>query len=129
MHELVNAAEGMLVLSPSAAKTKKELEFAFFLAAEAFREKANLSPKLANEAMLFLACETNFASAVRKIGAKSVRDFVLVREKGIPLARLKKKLMLVEIKRLALPEWGKKKGGYREGELAAERMATARIRN
>ena len=60
--------------------------------------------------MLFLAQETNFSSAARKVGAESTKDFVLVCEKDAPIAKLKKKLILTKIRRLSLPEWGKKKG-------------------
>lgn len=129
IHELVKAAEGMLVLSPSAARTAKELEFAFHLAKEEFAAHTALSGKLVNEAMLFLANETNFTSAAKKVGAESTEDFVLVSEKNIPLAKVKKDLMLTSAKALKLPEWGKKKGKYYEAELAIEKMATARIRN
>ena len=127
--DLVGKGGGALFLAPSAVKTKKELKFAFYLAQEAFRTKENISKKPANEAVLFLACETNFTSAAKKIGARSARDFVLVSQKKIPLARLKKELLLTSAKPLKLPEWGRKRGHYSEGELAVEKMALARIRN
>ncbi|HIH18415.1 TPA: hypothetical protein HA225_00380 [Candidatus Micrarchaeota archaeon] len=129
MHELVKAAQGMLLLDPAAMRTKKELEAAFLLAESEFSAKKNISGKMANEALLFLANETNFSSAARKIGAKSVKDFVLVSKKGIPISKLKKKLLLKKCRRLALPEWGKKIGKYSEGGLAIERMALSRILN
>jgi hypothetical protein len=133
VHELVGLAGsmggGMLLLRPQAARTMKELEFCLFLAGEAFREKTGISGKLANEAMLFLACETNFSSAARKVGAASADDFVLVSQKKIQLAKLKGKLLLTKAEKLPLPEWGRKKGHYFEGELAVERMALARIKN
>jgi len=132
MHEIVAAAEKfgpVLLLSPSAVKTEKELEAAFHLAREAFAGKENVSSKLSNEAMLFLANETNFSSAVRKIGAASPDDFALVSEGKLPIPRLKKALLLAGCQKLCLSEWGKKKGGYFEGELAIERMALGRIRN
>ncbi len=119
----------LLFLKAGAARTKKGLKFAFYLAGEAFMARENISGKMANEALLFLACETNFTSAARKIGARSARDFVLVSRKRIPLAKLTRELLLTSAKPLALPEWGKKSGHYYEGELAVERMATARIRN
>ena len=130
---LVSASAAMpgalLFLKPDAVKAKKELEFAFYLAKEAFKNKSNISGKLANETLLFLSCETNFSSAIKKIGARDGRDFLLVCEKSIPIAKLKKLLRLEKMKKIALPEWGKKKGAYSEGELAVERMALARIRN
>ena len=132
MRELVGAAEKIgnsLVLSPSAVRTLMELRAAFRLAADAFAEGTNISSKLSNEAMLFLACETNFSSALRKIGAADPSDFVLVSEEKIPSAKLKKELKLLRAQTLSLSEWGEKKGKYSEGELAIERMATARIRN
>ena len=119
----------MLVLNPDAARTEKELAFAFYLAKEEFAAKTAISDKLVNEAMLFLANETNFTSAAKKVGAKETKDFVLVIEKDVPLVKLKKEMMLTKIKRLSLQEWGKKQGIYFEGELAIERMALARIRN
>jgi len=126
---LGSGLEGALFLSPKAVKTKKELEAAFFLAQEAFREKTNISSKLSNEALLFLACETNFASAARKIGTASADDFVFACPEKIPIAALKKKLLLTSAAALPLTEWGRKKGAYTEGELAIEKMATGRIRN
>jgi tRNA threonylcarbamoyladenosine modification (KEOPS) complex Cgi121 subunit len=106
-----------------------ELVFAFGLARRAFDGRNNISRKLSNEALLFLARETNFASALRKIGASSPRSFALVCEKSLPLARVKKALALTSAKKLALSKMGKKKGAYFEGELAAEGMALARVRN
>ena len=132
MHEMVEEAEklgAVLLLSPKAVRTGKELQAAFYLAKEAFKEKSNISKKMANETLLFLACETNFSSAVRKVGAASPDDFVLVSEGKIPSAKLKKALKLIRCEQLTLTEWGKKKGAYTEGELAIERMAIARIRN
>ncbi len=130
--ELVKLGEGLdacLFLSPKAVRTKKELEAAFALANAAFSEGSNLSGKLQNEAMLFLACETNFSSPARKIGAASHDDFELECEGKLPIAKLKAKLLLTRAQTLALSEWGGKKGGYFEGELAVEKMATVRIRN
>ncbi|VVB99171.1 Uncharacterised protein [uncultured archaeon] len=132
IHGLVKAASALgdvLVLSPKAVKTEKALEMAFFLARNAFEETENISSKLSNEAMLFLACEINFESALRKVGAASPDDFVLVSEKAIPSARLKKTLFLTRAQTLPLSEWGNKMGAYSEGELAIEKMALARIRN
>jgi tRNA threonylcarbamoyladenosine modification (KEOPS) complex Cgi121 subunit len=132
MRELVDAAGKLgssLVLSPPAARTLMELRAAFLLARGAFAEGKNISSKLSNEALLFLACETNFSSALRKIGAADPSDFVLVCEEKIPVAKLKKELKLISAQSLKPSEWGEKKGKYSEGELAIERMATARIRN
>jgi tRNA threonylcarbamoyladenosine modification (KEOPS) complex Cgi121 subunit len=133
VHSLVGIADsqgwGILFLKPDAARTRKELEAAFYLANEAFAAKGNISAKMANEAMLFLACEMNFTSAAKKVGATDAKDFLLVSEKDLPVAVLKKKLMLAKIAPLKLPEFGKKKNGYTEGELAIERMALARVKN
>ncbi len=129
VHELLKRGEGMLFLVPGAAKTEKELEFAFYLAGEAFKAGTNISGKMANEAMLYLACETNFSSAARKDGAKDAKDFVLVLQKSVPLSQLKKKLLLTKAVPLKLPKWGGRVGKYYGGELAVERMALARIRN
>lgn len=132
MHELVAAAEGLgfaLLLSPSAVKTEKELEFAYYLANEAFAAGSNISAKLSNETMLYLSCETNFSSALRKMGAADPSDFMVVSEVKIPLAKLKKALKLSRAQEVRLSQWGKMKGYYFEGELAVERMALARIRN
>ncbi len=129
IHELVKLAAGMLVLKPDAARTKKELEFAFFLADQEFAQGTNISGKLSNEAMLFLANETNFSSAARKAGAKSCRDFVLISKENVPIGKLKRVLLLTRVKKLDLPEWGKKKEEYYDWELAVERMALSRIRN
>jgi len=132
MHELVSATAAlgdMLVLSPKAVRTRKELEAAFHLARQAFEGKENISSKLSNEAVLFLACEINFESALRKVGAADTSDFVLVSEKKFPIKELVKKLRLTRCLQLTLTEWGKKKGKYIEGELAIEKMALARIRN
>ncbi len=132
INELVELGEGsgeFLFLAPKAVRTGKELEAAFAMARSAFDEGRNLSPKLQNEAMLFLAQETNFSSAARKIGAASPDDFILVSEAKIPIAKLKAKLKLTRAQALKLSEWGGKKGGYLEGELAVEKMALARIKN
>jgi tRNA threonylcarbamoyladenosine modification (KEOPS) complex Cgi121 subunit len=135
LNGMVKAAEEgrmpCLFLSPRAIKGRSgmELSFAFYLARRAFEEKSNISPKLPNEALLFLAKEMNFATALRKIGAKSARDFVLVCEKGVPIARTKKLLQLSSAKKIALSKMGRKKGAYTEGELAVEEMALARVRN
>lgn len=126
------AAKGdgkLLFLAPDAARTGKELEAAFYFAKEAHAAGTNISNSRAKEALLFLACEMNFSSALSKAGAASPKDFVLVSEKKIPLAELKKKLMLTKAKPLALPEFGKKRGSYFEAELAIERMALARVKN
>lgn len=133
VHEIVRLAEAngwrLLFLTPSAAKTKKEIEAAFYLAKQASETGTNISDSLAKEALLFLACEMNFSSALEKAGAKTAKDFVLVCEKSIPIAELKKGLMLTKAKAVKLPEFGKKRGGYTEGELAIERMALSRIKN
>ena len=132
MHELAESSGRLgdvLLLSPVAVRTVKELQGAFALARAAFAAKANISPKLANEAVLFLACETNFSSALRKVGAADPSDFVLVSEAKIPSAKLKKALKLLHAQTLSLSEFGGKRGGYTEAELAIEKMATARIRN
>jgi tRNA threonylcarbamoyladenosine modification (KEOPS) complex Cgi121 subunit len=132
---IVASAEALgtpcLVLSSEAIKGRTifELEAAFYLAGRAFEEKSNISSKLSNEALLSLAREMNFASALRKIGAKSAHGFVLVCAKNVPLAKVKKELALTSAKRLALSRMGKKKGGYFEAELAVEEMALARARN
>ena len=132
---LVSSAETLgapcLLLSPRAVegKSRMEMEFAFYLARRAFEGKINISGKMANEALLFLAREMNFASALRRIGAKDARDFVLVCEKNVPLAKVKREMGLTKAKRIALPKMGKRKGGYFEGERAAEQMALARVRN
>ena len=135
LNAIVEAAAALgapcLLLSPAALKGKTglELDAAFYLAARAFGERSNISKKVSNEALLFLAREMNFASALRKIGAKSARDFVLVCGKNVPLARVKRELGLASAKKLALSRMGRKKGNYFEGELAAEQMALARARN
>jgi tRNA threonylcarbamoyladenosine modification (KEOPS) complex Cgi121 subunit len=132
---IVEAAEGLhtpcLLLSTEAIKGKTglELEAAFCLAARAFEGKGNISSKLSNEALLFLAREMNFASALRRVGAKKSSAFALVCEKSVPLARLKKELGLTGAKKIALSRMGKRKGAYFEGELAVEQMALARARN
>lgn len=135
LEAIVRSAERLscpcLFLSPCAVEGKSSMEFsfAFYLARRAFEEKSNISGKLTNEALLFLARETNFASALRKIGAKDARDFVFVCEKNLPLAKVKRALSLTSAKKIALAEMGRKKGKYFEGELAAEEMALARVRN
>ena len=135
LHAVVESASALgapcMMLSPEAMKGKTglELEAAFYLAARAFEEKSNISGKLSNEALLFLAREMNFASALRRIGAKDARAFVLVCGKNVPLARVKKELGLVSAKKIALSRMGKKKGAYFEGELAVEQLALARARN
>lgn len=132
---LVSSAEALfapcLLLSPRAVEgmSGMEVEIAFYLARRAFEEKSSISGKMANEALLFLAREMNFASALRKIGAKDARDFVLACEKNVPLARVKREMGLTGAKRMALSRMGKKQGGYFEGERAAEQMALARVRN
>jgi len=132
---IVEAAEGLMVpcflLSPEAmhGKTGMELEAAFYLAARAFKGKSNISTKLSNEAMLFLAREMNFASALRKIGATDARAFVLACGKSVPLAKVKRKLWLSSAKKMHLSRMGRKKGAYFEGERAVEEMALARVRN
>ena len=133
MHSLVSAAEHLpcecIFIRPEAARTARELQFAFHLAREAFREKSSISTKVSNETLLFLARETNFSSALKRIGAGDTRNFVLVCEKSAPLAKIKKELQLSHVSTLKLPEWGEKKGHYTETELAIEEMALARIRN
>jgi len=132
VRELLKLAEGignLLFLSPSAVRTEKELQAAFYLASEAFKSKKNISEKLANEAMLFLSCETNFSSAAKKIGAASPDDFILVSKETIPIAKLKRALRLASAESLSLSEWGKKRGAYFEGEIAVEKMALSRIMN
>ncbi|MCX6771509.1 MAG: hypothetical protein NTX79_05640 [Candidatus Micrarchaeota archaeon] len=132
---IVEAAEAhfapCLLLSPEAVKgrTGMELEAAFYLAGRTFAGKSNISSKLSNETLLFLAREMNFASALRKIGAKDARAFVFVCGKGMPIAKMKKTLGLTSAKPIALSKMGKKKGNYFEGELAFEQMALARARN
>ena len=132
---IVTASDGLktpcLFLSAQAldGKTGLELEAAFYLASRAFEEKRNISSKLSNEALLFLAREMNFASALREIGATDARAFVLVCEKDVPIAEVKKKLGLSSAKKIALSRMGKKKGAYFEAERAVEEMALARARN
>ena len=132
---VVEAAEALktpcLLLSAEAmeGKTGLELEAAFYLAARAFEEKIGISGKLSNEALLFLARETNFASALRRVGATDARSFVLVCGKNVPLAKVKRKLGLTSAKKIALSRMGKKKGAYFEAERAVEGMALARVRN
>jgi len=132
---LVSSAEALgapvILLSPRAIEGKSgmEMKFAFYLARRAFEGKSNISSKLSNEALLFLAREMNFASALRKIGAKDAHGFVLVCEKNLPIARVKKALALTSAKKIALTKMGKKKGAYSEGERAVEQLALARVRN
>ena len=132
---IVSSAEALrapfLLLSPQAVRgrTAFELEAAFYLSSRAFEEKSNISGKLSNEALLFLGREMNFASALRKIGARDARGFVFVCEKNIPLAKVKRVLGLSLAKKIALSKMGRKKGAYFEGERAVERMALARTRN
>ena len=132
---IVEAAEGLrthcLLLSAEAirGKTGLELEAAFCLASRAFEEKSNISGKMSNEALLFLAREMNFASALRKIGATDAREFVLVCEKNVPMAEVKRKLGLSTAKKIVLPRMGRKKGAYFEAERAVEGMALARAKN
>ena len=132
---LVSSAETLgapcLLLSPRAVegKSRMEMEFAFYLARRAFEGKINISGKMANEALLFLAREMNFASALRKAGAKDARDFVLACEKDVSLVKVKQTMGLTSAKRVALPKIGTKKRSYFEGERAAEEMALARTRN
>jgi tRNA threonylcarbamoyladenosine modification (KEOPS) complex Cgi121 subunit len=120
-----------MLLAPEAVRgrTSLEISFAFYLARRAFSEKRNISQKIQNEALLFLSCESNFASALRSAGATDAGDFVLVCEKSLPVAKVKTALSLTFAKKIALPGWGKKKGHYTEAELAIEKMALARARN
>ena len=120
-----------MLLSPEAVmgRTSLEMSFAFYLARRAFYEKRNISQKVQNEALLFLTCESNFASALRKAGAYSGNDFVLACEKNLPITKVKAALSLAFAKRIALPVRGTKKGKYTEAELAIEKMALSRIRN
>ncbi len=120
---------GCLVLSPKEEKTLKELEAAFELARRAFEAKENISTTPLHEALLFLACETNFSSAIARVGAKSTGDFLLVCEGKIGEGELKRKLQLTKATPVKLSEFGKKVGFYFEAELAIERMALCRIRN
>ncbi len=133
IHSLVKIADSqgweILFLNPKSVCTRKGLEAAFCLAKGAFAAKENISAKPANEAMLFLACEMNFSSAAKKVGAANSKDFVLVSEKEIPAAKLKKILLLTKFAPLRLSEFGKKVNGYFEGELAIERMALSRVKN
>ncbi len=135
MRELVALADasgiGALFLSPAAASkmTLAGLEFAFYLAKRAFEANGNVSKKRMNEAMLFLACETNFSSAARKIGAADPSDFALVLEGDSAPARLRKALELESLGSMRLSKWGKTKGHYSEGELTVEAMALARVKN
>jgi len=135
MDALVPSAEALgapcLFLSPRAivGKSRMELSFAFYLARRAFEGKSNISGKMANEALLFLAREMNFSSALGKLGAKDAHDFVLVCERDVSVARVKKALALTSAKKIMLPKMGKKKGAYFEGERAVEEMALARVRN
>ena len=132
---IVEAAEALktpcLFLSTKAieGKTGLELEAAFYLASRAFDGKSSISGKLSNEALMFLAREMNFASALRRMGADDAREFVFVCEKNVPVAKVKKELGLTAAKKIALSRMGRKKGAYSEGELAVERMALARARN
>jgi len=135
LNAIVGAAEALhapfLMISTEAIKGKTglELEAAFYLAARAFEEKCNISTKLSNEALLFLAREMNFASALRKIGATDAREFVFVCGEDVPMAKVKKTLGLAKAEKIALSRMGKKKGAYFEGERAVEEMALARVRN
>jgi len=135
VRELVSLSESAglpaLFLSVSAASkmTGAEIEFAFYLAEESFKSNGNLSGKKTNEALLFLACETNFSSAARKIGAADPSDFVLALKEKVSPKKLQKALKLVRAEEMRLPKWGKKKGDYTQGELAIEQMALARVRN
>ncbi|MCX6769861.1 MAG: hypothetical protein NT051_04250 [Candidatus Micrarchaeota archaeon] len=120
-----------LLLSPEMAAgiTGAELRFAFHFARHAFAGKRNLSGRLSNEALLFLSNQTNFSSAVEAAGAKTQKDFVLACEKSVPIARLRKLLLLTSAKKMTVSEWGRKVGHYSKGELAVERMALVRVRN
>jgi tRNA threonylcarbamoyladenosine modification (KEOPS) complex Cgi121 subunit len=133
MHALVASAEALpsecILIRPSAARMERELQFAFYLARGAFGMKNNISSKLSNEAILFLARETNFSSALKKVGASDASDFILVCEKRLPVPAVKKILSLSSAQKIRLPEWGEKKGHYSKAELAIEEMALARIRN
>ncbi|MCX8196764.1 MAG: hypothetical protein N3G80_00385 [Candidatus Micrarchaeota archaeon] len=129
VEELVEASKkigGLLIISPQAAKTKMELVAAFELARKAFKEKRNISDKIQNEALLFLAKETNFSSAIKKVGAKSASDFLIASERKLSRA-VKKRLRLERAEACRIPLWGKKIGNYYEAELEIEKMALCRI--
>ncbi|MEM4348030.1 MAG: hypothetical protein QXN37_00470 [Candidatus Anstonellaceae archaeon] len=117
----------VLLLASLKDRTEKELQACFALARKAFKSKTNISQNFANEAMLFLAKETNFSSAVKKIGASSPAKFFLVAEKKIPLKKIRNALLLTYVKRVSLPLWGKREGRYFEAELSIEAMALRRI--
>lgn len=137
MREIVEDGKGIpcpaLFLSPQAAKAVGESEagFAFYLARRAFAEKANISSKLSNEALLFLARQTNFSSAVRKLGAKDAKAFVLVLEEKLAPSKVKKLLGLKSVKLIAKKRAKAARGGelYAKDMLCAEEMALSRIRN
>lgn len=135
VRELVLLSESsglhVLILSFPAVSnmTLAELRFAYYFAKESFLSKTNLSEKKSNEALLFLSCQTNFTSAVMKIGAKNPSDFVLVMEENAFDPKFRKALKIARAKKIKLPEWGKKIGHYTQGELAVERMALARNKN
>ncbi|MCX8197882.1 MAG: hypothetical protein N3F07_01665 [Candidatus Micrarchaeota archaeon] len=129
--ELVSRAKDFpaLLLRPDAAGTQKELEAALALAQKAFGEGKNISSRLPNEAMLFLASETNFSSAARKVGVRDPGDFLIVAKSKIPLPQLRKRLALKKARRARLSKLGRKIGKYYQAELGIERMALSRLRN
>ena len=135
LFDIVRSAEAlgtpcmMLSIEAIKGKTGLEIEAAFYLSARAFEEKSNISEKHSNEALLFLAREMNFASALRKIGAKDARAFVFVCKETLPLSHVKKALALTSAKKIVLSRMGKKKGAYFKAERAVEGMALARVKN
>jgi len=122
---IVKAADALpcpaLFLSMEAAEKASgmEADFSFLLARRAFAEKRNVSGKVSNEALLFLARETNFSSAVKKIGARDAGDFVLVLERRLPAPRVKKALGLASVALVAKKKVGRsaRQGAYPKDAL------------
>jgi tRNA threonylcarbamoyladenosine modification (KEOPS) complex Cgi121 subunit len=119
----------VIFLEPGKIATKKEIEAAFFFAKKAMEKKQNISNNIENEVLLFLSRKTNFSSAIKEIGIKNTKKFLILCARRITKKKLKESLLLEKIKKITLPKFGKKIGGYSQAEIAIEAMALSRIKN
>ena len=76
-------------LHPGAIASMRHLELAWLLAESAFRNGGNRARTLENEALLRAAATARIGEAIRRAGARSPREFVLLTDaKGARLKRL-----------------------------------------
>ena len=83
MHELGKILpEGVLLLNPQKLKSCEEIELAYLLSKDSFRNKKNIAKKFRYEFLLWLSGKTDIKSALNSFSPKKSDKILLIIFKG-----------------------------------------------